>query len=143
MGSVFREHYLHHPGMPLAHVDSLFAAFKAGAHAVAPVNSAAFEVLAWVSLGFYLLFAVVALHYALRPWAEKTMFAAIAGATAASLVLHLSLLSSPAYVGDGALWKFVAVSQYLPWAVLSVGGLYVLYRLGARWRKGRRAADGQ
>lgn len=129
--------------MPLALTDFVLTPLKAWAHAIAPVNSAAFEALAWLSLGFYLLFAVVALHYALRPWAEKTMLAAIVGATAASLVLHLSLQSSPAYVGEGALWKFVAVSQYLPWAVLSVGGLYVLYRLGARWRKGRRAADGQ
>ena len=129
--------------MPLAHVDSLFAAFKAGAHAIAPVNSAAFEALAWLSLGFYLLFAVVALHYALKPWAEKTMLAAIAGGTVASLVLHVLLLSSPGYVGEGALWKFVAVSQYLPWAVISLGGLYVLYRLVSRWRKGHRAADGR
>ena len=129
--------------MPLAHVDSLFAAFKAGADAVAPVNSAAFEVLVWLSLGLYLLFAVVALHYALKPWAEKTLLAAIAGATCASLVFHLSLLSSPAYVGEGALWKFVVLSQYLPWAVISLGGLYVLYRVGARWRKGRGAADGR
>lgn len=127
--------------MPLAQLDSLLAPFKAWAHAIAPVNSAAFEALAWLSLGFYLLFAVVALHYAFKPWAEKAMLAAIAGATLASLLLRFSVLSSPAYVGEGALWKFVALSQYLPWVMISLGTLYVLYRLGARWRKTRGAAD--
>lgn len=127
--------------MSLAQLDSLLAPFKAWAHAIAPVNSAAFEALAWLSLGCYLLFAVVALHYAFKPWAEKAMLAAIVGATLASLLLRLSVLSSPAYVGEGALWKFVALSQYLPWVVISLGTLYVLYRLGARWRKARSAAN--
>jgi hypothetical protein len=63
------------------------------------------------------------------------MLAAIGGGTAASLVLHLSLRSSPDYVGEGPLWKFVSVSQYLPWVVVSVGGLYVLYRIGLQLRK--------
>ena len=127
--------------MPLVQLDSLLVPFKAWAHAIAPVNSAAFEALAWLSLGCYLLFAVVALHYAFKPWAEKAMLAAIAGATLASLLLRLSVLSSPAYVGEGALWKFVALSQYLPWVVVILGALYVLYRLGARWRKTRSAAN--
>lgn len=103
-----------------------------------PVNSVAFDALAWVSLGLYLLFAVVALHCAFKPWAEKVLLGALGGATAASLMLHLSILSTPSFVGEGALWKFVSVSQYLPWAVISAGAIYVLYRLGAQWRKGRR-----
>ncbi|WP_260674897.1 hypothetical protein [Comamonas aquatica] len=113
----------------------MLTSFQAWAHALAPVYSVAFEALAWLSLACYLLFAVVALHYALRPWAEKAMLAAIGGGTAASLVLHLSLRSSPDYVGEGPLWKFVSVSQYLPWVVVSVGGLYVLYRIGLQLRK--------
>lgn len=113
----------------------MLTSFQAWAHALAPVHSAAFDALAWLSLGCYLLFAVVALHYALRPWAEKAMLTAIGGGTAASLVLHLSLRSSPDYVGEGPLWKFVSVSQYLPWVVVSVGGLYVLYRIGLQLRK--------
>ncbi len=64
------------------------------------------------------------------------MLAAIGGGTAASLLLHLSLRSSPAYVGEGALWKFVSVSQYLPWVVVSVGGcVLLLYRIGLQLRK--------
>lgn len=116
----------------------MLTSFQAWAHALAPVNSVAFEALAWLSLGLYLLFAVVALHYALRPWAEKVMLAAICSATAASLVLHLSLRSSPAYVGEGPLWKFVSVSQYLPWAVISLGGLYLLDRMGRQLLQTRR-----
>lgn len=103
-----------------------------------PVNSAAFDALAWLSLGCYLLFAVVALHYALKPWAEKALLGTIGAGTVASLVLHLSIQSTPSYVGEGALWKFVSLSQYLPWMVISVGALYLLYRLAARLRKGRR-----
>lgn len=118
-------------------MDSVLAPLQSLAHAVAPAGSAAFEGVAWLSLGLYLVFAVVALHYALRPWAERTMVAAMGAATVASLVLHLSLRSSPDYVGDGALWKFVALSQYLPWAVMGLGLLYVFYRLGTRWGKGR------
>lgn len=117
-------------------MDSVLAPLQSLAHAVAPAGSAAFEGVAWLSLGLYLVFAVVALHYALKPWAEKAMMVAMGAATVASLVLHLSLRSSPDYVGKGALWKFVALSQYLPWAVIGVGVLYVLYRLGVRWRKG-------
>ena len=113
----------------------MLTSFQAWAHALAPVHSVAFDALAWLSLGCYLLFAVVALHYALRPWAEKAMLAAIGGGTAASLVLHLSLRSSSDYVGEGPLWKFVSLSQYLPWVVVSVGGLYVLYRIGRPLRK--------
>lgn len=129
--------------MPLAHVDSApaLAPFTAWAHAIAPVDSAAFEVLAWVSLGFYLLFAVVALNYALKPWAEKMMLAALGGATVASLLLHLSMRNSPAYVGKGALWKFVAVSQYLPWVVISLGTAYLLYRVGASVRQKHRGCQ--
>lgn len=129
--------------MPLAHVDSAsaLAPFTAWVHAIAPVDSVAFEALAWVSLGFYLLFAVVALHYALKPWAEKMMLTAIGGATAASLILHLSIRNSPAYVGEGALWKFVAVSQYLPWVAISLGAVYLLYRVGTSLRKKHRGTD--
>lgn len=113
----------------------MLTSFQAWAHALAPVHSVAFDALAWLSLACYLLFAVVALHYALRPWAEKAMLAAICGGTAASLVLHLSLRSSPDYVGEGLLWKFVSVSQFLPWVVISLGVLYVLYRIGRPLRK--------
>ena len=122
--------------MSVAFVDTVLAPFQSFAHAVAPVDSAAFEVVAWVSLGCYLLFAVVALHYAFKPWAEKAMLAAMGGATMASLLLHLSLRSSPAYVGEGSLWKFVVLSQYLPWAVIGLGVVYLLYRVGSRWLKG-------
>lgn len=113
----------------------MLTSFQAWAHALAPVHSVAFDALAWLSLACYLLFAVVALHYALRPWAEKAMLAAIGGGTAASLVLHLSLRNSPAYVGEGPLWKFVSVSQYLPWVVVSAAGLYALYRMVRPLRK--------
>lgn len=131
--------------MPLASLDFLLTPLKAWAHAIAPVSSAAFDALAWVSLGGYLLFAVVALHYALKPWAEKMMLAAMGVAAVASLLLHLSIQSSPAYVGEGALWKFVALSQYVPWAVICLGCLYALYRVGSLLcqGKGRRGADRQ
>lgn len=127
--------------MSFAFVDSALATLKSWAHTVAPVHSAAFEAVAWVSLGFYLVFAVVALHYTLKPWAEKAMLASMGGGAVASLVLHLSLLHSPSYVGEGALWKLVVLSQYLPWVVLSAGGLYVLYRALGRLRKERKASD--
>ena len=124
--------------MPLVSADSILAPLQSWAHAMVPVNSAAFDALAWLSLGCYLLFAVVALHYALKPWAEKALLGTIGAGTVASLVLHLSIQSTPSYVGEGALWKFVSLSQYLPWMVISVGALYLLYRLAARLRKGRR-----
>ena len=125
--------------MDLLQVDSVFrnisTSLKSSAHAIVPVGSAGFDVLAWVSLACYLLFAVVAMSYALKPWAEKVMLACIAGGTAASLTLHLSILSSPSYVGEGPLWKFVSLSQYLPWAVFSLSCLYLLYRIGVLLRK--------
>lgn len=124
--------------MPLTRVDSILAPFQSLAHALVPVNSVAFDALAWVSLGLYLLFAVVALHYAFKPWADKVLLASAGGATVASLVLHLSIQSSPSYVGEGALWKFVSLSQYLPWAVISLGAVYLLGRLAAQLLKGRR-----
>lgn len=124
--------------MSLARADSILAQFQSLAHAIVPVNSAAFDALAWVSLGLYLLFAVVALYYAFKPWSEKVLLGSLGGATVASLVLHLSIQSTPSSVGEGALWKFVSVSQYLPWAVISAGAIYVLYRLGAQRRKARR-----
>lgn len=120
---------------PSAH--PMMTALQSWAHAVAPAGSQRFEALAWLSLACYLLFAVVALHYALKTWAEKVMFASIAGGTMASLLLHFSLRHSPAYAGEGALWKFVALSQYLPWAVISVGCVYVMYRVGSQWLQGR------
>lgn len=126
-----------HACMSFALFDPILEPFKAWAHAVAPVDSVAFHALAWLSLGWYLLFAVVALHYALKPWAEKVLLACMGSATIASLVLHLSMLSSPAYVGEGALWKFVTLSQYLPWAVISLGVLYLLYRLAGQLFKVR------
>ncbi|MNR48661.1 hypothetical protein D3C85_1679230 [compost metagenome] len=82
----------------------------------------------------YLVFAVIALQYALKPWAEKAMFTSIAGAAAASLLLHFSILHSPSYVGEGALWRFVSLSQYLPWAVISLSCMYLLYRIFSRRR---------
>lgn len=122
--------------------DSAFShvmhALQTGAHALAPAGTDRFEWVAMVSLLGYLLFAVVALHYALKPWAEKAMCASLLGATAASLLLRLSLRQSPSYAGEGPLWKFVSMSQYLPWAVISVGCLYGLYRLGSRCRAKRR-----
>ncbi len=78
---------------------------------MAPVGSVAFDMLSWVSLAFYLLFAVVAINYALKIWAEKVMLVCIVCGALASLVLHLSILSSPSYAGEGALWKFVSLSQ--------------------------------
>ena len=75
------------------------------------------------------------MSYALKLWAEKVMLACIAGGTAASLTLHLSILSSPSYAGEGPLWKFVSLSQYLPWAVFSLSCLYLLYRIVLRFRK--------
>ena len=77
------------------------------------------------------------MNYALESWAGKAMAVGICGATAATLVLKLSLLHSPAYVGEGALWKFVALSQYLPGAVIGLGGMYLLYRICAALLKGR------
>ena len=63
--------------MPLAPTTQIFSntatQLSAWAHAIAPAGSAAFDALAWVSLAFYLLFAVVALNYALKAWAEKAM----------------------------------------------------------------------
>ncbi|QXZ11007.1 hypothetical protein KUF54_07405 [Comamonas sp. Y33R10-2] len=122
-------------------VDSVFrsiaTSLKSSAHAIAPVSSVGFDVIAWMSLACYLLFAVVAINYALKPWAEKLMLACIVGGTAASLTLHLSMLSTPSYVGEGPLWKFVSLSQYLPWAVFSLSCLYLLYRIGARLLKSR------
>ncbi len=118
--------------MPLAPTTQIFSntatQLSAWAHAIAPAGSAAFDALAWVSLAFYLLFAVVALNYALKAWAEKAMLVGIAGGTAASLVLYLSLRHTPDYTGEGALWKFVALSQYLPLPVISLGLAYALYR---------------
>ena len=73
----------------------------------------------------------------LQSWAQ----AVIVAATAATLVLRFSLSGSPSYVGEGPLWRFVVLSQYLPWAVLSVGGIYVVYRAAGTLRKKRRAAD--
>jgi hypothetical protein len=118
--------------MSFAQLDFILSPFKAWAHDIAPVGSVTFNVLAWMSLGLYLLFAVVALHYALKPWAEKALLGSIGCATAASMVLYLSIQSAPAYAGEGTLWKFVTLSQYLPWAVISLGVLYVVYRLAGR-----------
>ena len=112
----------------------MITALKSWAHSVTPVGSAQFDGVALFSLACYFVFAVVALHYALKPWAEKVMFTSIAAAAAASLVLHFSILHSPSYVGDGALWRFVSLSQYLPWAVISLSCGYLLYRIGARRR---------
>lgn len=112
----------------------MITALKFWAHSVTPVGSAQFDGVAWFSLACYLAFAVIALHYALKPWAEKVMFTCIAGGAAASLLLHLSILHSPAYVGEGPLWKFVSLSQYLPWAVISLSGVYLLYRVCSRRR---------
>ena len=127
--------------MPLAQVNSIFSniasSLKARAHAMAPVGSVAFDMLSWVSLAFYLLFAAVAINYALKIWAEKVMLVCIVCGALASLVLHLSILSSPSYAGEGALWKFVSLSQYFPWAVISLGSLYLLYRIGTQRFKAR------
>jgi len=127
--------------MPITQFDSFFSsiasALKSLAHAIAPAGTAAFDAVAWLSLAFYLLFAVVALHYAFKTWSDKVMLASIVGGTAASFVLHLSLLNSPSYAGEGALWKFVSLSQYLPWAVICLGGVYLLYRVCTQWLKAR------
>ena len=48
--------------MPLALADTILAPMQSWAHAIVPVQSAAFDALAWVSLACYLLFAMVALH---------------------------------------------------------------------------------
>jgi len=112
----------------------MITALKSLAHALTPAGSAPFDAVAWFSLACYLAFAVIALHYALKPWAEKALFASLAAATAASLWLHLSLLHSPAYVGEGALWRFVSLSRYLPWAVIGLASVYWLYRVGTRRR---------
>jgi hypothetical protein len=124
--------------MPLALADTILAPLQSWAHAIVPVQSAAFDALAWVSLACYLLFAMVSLHDALKPWADKVLLGAMGAATAASLVLHLSIRSTPSDVGEGALWKFVSVSQYLPWVVISLGLIYVVYRLGAQLLKSHR-----
>lgn len=104
------------------------------AHTVTPAGSERFDGVAIFSLACYLFFAVIAMNYALKPWAEKALFTSIAGAAAASLLLHLSLLHSPAYVGEGALWKFVSLSRYLSLAVIGLGCGYLLYRMGTRRR---------
>jgi len=122
--------------MTQEHIVSRFSemltALQSWAHFVAPVGSDAFTMVAFFSLACYLLFAVIALHYALKTWAEKVMVASISSATVASLVLHLSMLHSPWYVGEGALWRFVSLSQYLPWGVVSLSCLYLLYRICTR-----------
>ena len=41
----------------------MLTSFQAWAHALIPVHSVAFDALAWLSLGCYLLFAVVAYAY--------------------------------------------------------------------------------
>lgn len=122
-------------------VDALFSslstALQSSAHAVVPAGSVAFEVLAWLSLVCYVLFAWVAMHYALKPWAEKVMLASLGSGMAASFLLHLSILSTPSHAGEGPLWKFVSLSRYLPWAALGLGCVYVLYRVGAGLLKRR------
>ena len=118
-------------------LSEMAATVQSWAHSVIPVGSSSFDVVAWLSLAGYALFAVIALNYALKPWAEKIMLASIFGATAASLCLHLSMLHSPNYTGNGALWKFVSLSQYLPWAVISLGCVYLLYRIFSALRQGR------
>lgn len=110
-------------------------ALKSWAHSLVPVGAESFEIVASFSLACYLVFAVVALQYALKPWAEKVMFTSIAVGSLASLLLHLSMLHSPKYIGEGALWKFVALSRYVPWVVLSLGCVYVVYRLGSARRQ--------
>lgn len=94
-----------------------------------------FDVVAVFSLLCYLVFAVVALQYALKPWAEKVMFASIAVGAVASLLLHFALRESPAYVGGGPLWKFVVLSQYVPMGLLIVGGVYGMYWLVKRLKR--------
>lgn len=110
-------------------------ALKSWAHSVAPVGTESFETVALFSLACYLVFAVVALQYALKTWAEKVMFTSIAGGSLASLLLHLSMLHSPAHVGEGALWKFVSLSRYLPSTVFIFGCLYLAYRMGSSLRR--------
>ena len=112
----------------------IITALKSWAHSVIPVGSEPFDGVALFSLACYLVFAVIALHYALKTWAEKAMFASISCATAASLLLHLSILHSPSYVGEGELWKFVSLSQYLPWGVVTLSCVYLLYRIFSRRR---------
>lgn len=118
-------------------LSSLWMQLAAWAHAVVPAGSARFDGVAIVSLLGYTVFAVVALHYAFKSWAERVLYASLAVATAASLLLHLSLRETPRYVGEGSLWKFVALSQYLPWAVLSAAGVYGAYRAYGRLRQRR------
>lgn len=110
----------------------IMTSLESWAHTLTPVGTEAFDRVALFSLACYLVFAVIALHYALKTWAEKVMWICIAGGTVASLWLHLSIRHTPAYVGEGPLWKFASLSQYLPWAVISVGCVYLLYRLCAR-----------
>ena len=112
----------------------MIAALQRWAHALTPAGSEEFNGVAWFSLACYLGFAVIALHYAFKPWAEKVMFTCIGSAAAASLWLHLALLHSPSYVGEGALWRFVSLSRYLPWAVFGLSCVYLIHRICARRR---------
>lgn len=118
-------------------LSEIMTALKSWAHSVTPVGSESFDMVALFSLVCYLFFAVIALHYALKTWAEKVMFVCISGGTVASLLLHLSILHYPSYVGEGALWKFVSLSQYLPWGVASLSCVYLLYRICSPRRQSR------
>lgn len=104
---------------------SILGALQSAASSVAPTGSVAFDAVVLLALAFQLAFAVVAMHYALKPWADKALLMSITGGALASLVLHLSMLHTPDFVGEGVLWKFASVSRYLPWAVLAfaVGSL--------------------
>jgi len=121
----------------LSSLSEIITTLQSWAHSVIPAGTAAFEGVAVFSLAGYLLFAVTAMNYALESWAGKAMAIGICAATAATLLLKLSLLHSPAYVGEGALWKFVSLSQYLPGAVIGLGCAYLLYRIGSALRKSR------
>lgn len=116
----------------------MLTAVQSWANAVAAGGTENFDRVALFSLACYLVFAVTALQYALKPWAEKVMLASMVAGAAASLLLHLSLRHTPSYVGEGPLWKFVALSQYLPLAVVSLGGMYLLYRMGSALLKKRK-----
>ena len=128
--------------MTQAHIvfsfSEIITILKSWAHSVTPVGSDAFNGVALFSLACYLFFAVIALYYALKTWAEKVMLICISGATAASLLLHLSILHSPSYVGEGSLWKFVSLSQYLPWAVIGLSCVYLIYRIFSALIKSRK-----
>lgn len=126
------------PAHTFPDLSDMLAALQSWAHATAPAGTESFDSVAIFSLACYLLFAVLALFYALKTWAEKVMFTSLAAGTAASLLLHLSLRHTPSYAGEGALWKFVSMSQYLPWAVLSICCMYALYRMGTYLRPTRR-----